>query len=356
MQNNPTTKQTPGNTIAAPRKSERNEKKPVIGISVGDINGIGLEVILKALSDKRMLNMMTPVIFSAPDVVNFYRGHLKINLKFDLCHRPDQIHHGSINVVSCWKEKLMVSFGEVNETGGTSAFYSLQSATKALENKYIDAVVTAPINKNNIQREDFSFPGHTEYFTTQFEANDSLMFLVNDELRVGVVTGHIPLTSVGESITRERVTRKLNLMLNSLKQDFGIQKPKVAVLGLNPHAGEEGLLGAEEENIIKPVIEQVRKNGNLVYGPFPADGFFGMMHYRKFDGVLAMYHDQGLIPFKTIAFQTGVNYTAGLPVIRTSPDHGTAYDLAGKNGADETSMREALYLACDIVNARRQVT
>lgn len=356
MQNDPTPSKTSGNTRQATHPTHApNEKKPVIGVSVGDINGIGLEVILKALSDRRILNMITPVIFSAPDVINFYRGQLKINLKFDLCHRPDQIHHGRVNVVPCWKEKLMVSFGEINATGGSSAFYSLQSAARALENQYIDAVVTAPINKNNIQREDFSFPGHTEFFTAQFEADDSLMFLVNDELRVGVVTGHIPLTSVGKNITRERVGRKLNLMLNSLKQDFGIQKPRVAVLGLNPHAGEAGLLGAEEENIIKPVIEQSRKNGNLVYGPFPADGFFGMMQYRKFDGVLAMYHDQGLIPFKTIAFQTGVNFTAGLPVIRTSPDHGTAYDLAGKNAADETSMREALYLAADIVKTRREV-
>nr|MDQ3395111.1 4-hydroxythreonine-4-phosphate dehydrogenase PdxA [Bacteroidota bacterium] len=232
------------------------------------------------------------------------------------------------------------------------SYMALKKVTENLKAGLIEAVVTAPINKKNIQNEAFNFPGHTEYFTEHFGSNESLMLLVNDGLRVGVVTGHIPLKDVCNDVTTEKLSEKIRIFENSLKKDFGIQKPKIAVLGLNPHAGEDGVLGKEEIELISPVIEGFRKKGSFVFGPYPADGFFGMMQFKKFDGVLAMYHDQGLIPFKTLAFETGINFTAGLSIVRTSPDHGTAYSIAGKNIANESSMREAIYLVSDILNAR----
>jgi 4-hydroxythreonine-4-phosphate dehydrogenase len=267
----------------------------------------------------------------------------------------DQISPKRTNVLNCWNENLEIQPGKVTAEAGQNAFIALKTAVADLQNKHIDAIVTAPINKFNIQSEEFKFAGHTEYFTESFGVKDSLMLLVSNGLRVGVVTGHIPLGSVKEAITKEKIISKATILLNTLKRDFGIAKPRIALLGLNPHAGEEGLLGNEEQDIITPVIQELKHKGNLVFGPFPADGFFGTMSYKKFDAVLAMYHDQGLIPFKTIAFETGINYTAGLPVVRTSPDHGTAYNIAGKNQASETSMREAIFLAIDIVNTRKEV-
>lgn len=326
---------------------------PKIGITIGDINGIGPEVIMKALSDNRLLNYMTPVIYGSTKALSYYRKSLKID-DFNYTHVKNDTEFipKKVNVINCWEDVIDINAGVVSEETGKASFLALKRCVKDLKEGIIDAVVTAPINKLNIQNDEFKFPGHTEFFTTSFEAKDSLMFMTSQDLRIGVVTGHIPLEEVSKRITREVLTSKIDIMLHSLKIDFGINKPKVAVLGLNPHAGEEGLLGNEEQDIIRPVVEIFKNKGNLVFGPFPADGFFGQAEYKKFDAVLAMYHDQGLIPFKAIAFEHGVNYTAGLTAIRTSPDHGTAYSIAGKNVASAVSMREAIYQAYDIIKNR----
>lgn len=333
-----------------------SEQKPIIGITLGDFNGVGPEVTLKALSNNTILKMCTPVIYGSVKVLSKYRKLL--NLEEWTLHPVksiDQISPKRTNVLNCWNENLEIQPGKVTTEAGQNAFIALKTAVADLQNKQIDAIVTAPINKFNIQSEEFKFAGHTEYFTETFGVQDSLMLLVSEGLRVGVVTGHIPLGAVKEAITKEKIMSKATILLQTLKRDFGIQKPRIALLGLNPHAGEEGLLGNEEQEIITPVIQELKHKGNMVFGPFPADGFFGTMSYKKYDAVLAMYHDQGLIPFKTIAFETGVNYTAGLPIVRTSPDHGTAYNIAGKNVASETSIREAIFLAIDIVNMRKEV-
>ncbi|MGK7396137.1 MAG: 4-hydroxythreonine-4-phosphate dehydrogenase PdxA [Candidatus Cyclobacteriaceae bacterium M3_2C_046] len=336
--------------------SGRNtEDKPTIGITIGDINGIGPEVIIKALSDSRILNYLTPVIYGSTKVLSFYRKAFKVNdFNYSQVKSQGSFSPKRINVVNCWDKMMNIEVGVETPEGGNSAFLALEKAVEDLQQGKIEAVVTAPINKNNIQSEDFQFPGHTEYFTQKFNGSDSLMMMVSDQLRVGVATAHVPLNQVSQTITKEALTSKLKIMLQSLKKDFGRQKPKLAVLGLNPHAGEEGLLGMEEKEVIIPVIEEFKNKGHLVFGPYPADGFFGLVQHIKFDGVMAMYHDQGLIPFKTIAFEKGVNFTAGLPIIRTSPDHGTAYNIAGKGQANESSMREAIYLALDIIKMRME--
>ena len=331
--------------------------KPVIGITVGDLNGIGTEIIIKALSDNRLLKMFTPVVYGSTKVLSYYRktlglepfNHHPVNNHFDL-------HTKKINVRNCWQDSVELNPGQVTATGGKYAFLALEAATNDLKEGKIHALVTAPINKKNIQSEDFKFIGHTEYLTHKFNTQnqESLMLLVSEQLRIGVVTSHIPLAEVKKRLTQKAIVNKINLLYKSLKKDFGISKPKIAVLGLNPHAGEDGLLGDEEAEIITPAINECRKKGNLILGPFPADGFFGKMEHKKYDGVMAMYHDQGLIPFKTLAFDEGVNYTAGLPVVRTSPDHGTAYNLAGKNKANEESMLQAIFLAMDITKTRME--
>ena len=336
------------------KSKPQREQLPVVGISIGDVNGIGPEVTIKALSDKRMLNLMTPVIFASAKVISYYRKQCDLEqFNFMTVKGSDAIAYGKVNVINCWEDVVPLEPGKVTSEGGQAAWRSLKTATEQLKMGTLDALVTAPINKNNIQNEEFNYAGHTEFLAKTFEVEDNLMLLVHDRLRVGVVTGHIPLQQVSVQLTRERVRRKLRFMEQSLREDFGINKPRIAVLGLNPHAGEDGLLGAEEEDIIRPVINELKKKGTLVFGPYPSDGFFGAMLHQKFDGVMAMYHDQGLIPFKTLAFEAGVNFTAGLSIVRTSPDHGTAYDIAGKNQASPTSMREALYLACDVVRYRR---
>lgn len=337
-----------------PKRKKKGEL-PIVGISLGDFNGIGPEVTIKALADKRMLNMMTPVIFGSSKVVSYYRKALNLENDFNFMtiKSLDEIAYGKVNVINCWN-KVLVEPGKVTNEAGEAAWLALKAATEALKEDQTDAIVTAPINKHNIQNEEFQYAGHTEYFAKTFEAEETLMFMVHDQLRVAVATGHIPLSEVSNQLTRGLVRKKLKVMEASLKLDFGIQKPKIAVLGVNPHAGEDGLLGSEEQDIIKPVIHELKEKGKLMYGPFPADGFFGVNMQQKFDGVLAMYHDQGLVAFKTLAFEVGVNFTAGLPVVRTSPDHGTAYDIAGKGEASEVSMREALYLACDVIKARRE--
>ncbi|MBC3787741.1 4-hydroxythreonine-4-phosphate dehydrogenase PdxA [Spirosoma utsteinense] len=339
-----------------PIESQGREDRLVIGISLGDYNGIGPEVILKALQYNRLQKLCTPVIYGSMRILNRYRNLIDMK-DWNLNGTPNvgQISHKLTNVITCWPDQSQdIQPGQVTPEAGQAALACLQRAVDDLKEGKLDALVTAPINKYNIQSEEFQFPGHTEYLAQQFEVQDNLMFMVSDTLRVGVVTGHVPLGRVRQNVTRERIAQKLNLMMQSLKQDFGIEKPKIAVLGLNPHAGEEGLLGNEEQDIIKPLLTDLRNKGQLVFGPYPADGFFGTRNYRNFDAVLAMYHDQGLIPFKAIAFEEGVNFTAGMPVVRTSPDHGTAYDIAGKNLADETSMLQAIYTAIDVARQRKE--
>ncbi len=331
----------------------KNKEKPVIGITLGDINGIGPEVVIKALADNRILNYFTPVIYGSTKVLAFYRKALDIE-NFNYTTFRNEVQHKTINVVNCWEDMLPIDMGKVTEAGGTSSYKALEQSVKDLKDGIIDAVVTGPINKHNIQRDDFRFAGHTEYFAATFGAQDSLMFMVSEGLRIGVVTGHIPLKEVSAKLTKELISRKLKIMETSLREDFGIGKPRIAVMGLNPHAGEDGLLGTEDQEVIAPVIDEFKNKGSLVFGPFPADGFFGKGQYKKYDGILAMYHDQGLIPFKTIASHQGVNFTAGLSIIRTSPDHGTAYDLAGKNEAGENSMRAAIFMAYDILKVRTE--
>ncbi len=289
-------------------------------------------------------------------VLNRYRSLLNLkDWNLNGVQTIGQISHKLTNVITCWPDQNQdIQPGQVTPDAGQAALACLQRAVDDLKDGKLDALVTAPINKYNIQSDEFNFPGHTEYLAQQFGVQDNLMFLVSETLRVGVVTGHVPLGSVRQEITPERISQKLKLMMHSLKQDFGIERPKIAVLGLNPHAGEEGLLGNEEKDIIKPLLTRLLDKGDLVFGPYPADGFFGTRAYRKFDAVLAMYHDQGLIPFKAIAFEEGVNFTAGMPAVRTSPDHGTAYDIAGKNLADETSMLQAIYTAIDVARNRKE--
>lgn len=326
-----------------------------VGISFGDINGIGPEVIIKALSDNRVFEYCTPIVYGNTKVASFHRKTLSIaDFTFNVINQAAQALPKRANMINCWQEDVKIDPGVSNETGGKYAFISLEKAMADLLAGEIDALVTAPINKHNIQSPEFSFPGHTEYIQAKCNAAESLMFLLSDDLRVGVVTGHTPLSEVAGSITKEKILSKLALIDESLKKDFWIQKPKIAVLGLNPHAGDNGLIGAEEQTIIIPSIENANEHGIFALGPYPADGFFANNTYLKFDAVLAMYHDQGLVPFKHIAFHNGVNYTAGLPVVRTSPDHGTGYDIAGQDLASESSFREALFTAVNIVERRRE--
>jgi 4-hydroxythreonine-4-phosphate dehydrogenase len=320
-----------------------------IGITIGDVNGIGPEVIIKALLDNRILTNITPIIYGSGKVMSYHKKAIDAQ-EFNpfKINQVEEAKKGKINLINCWEDDVKIDLGQSTEEGGKYAFKSLQAATKDLASNKLDAIVTAPINKHNINSKEFDFPGHTEYLTKLSNESDSVMFMISEKLRIGVVSGHEPLASVSKTITKEKILRKLRIMQQSLIKDFAIRAPKIAVLGLNPHAGEKGLLGSEEIEIISPAVEQARNEGILAFGPYPADGFFGSDSFTKFDAVLAMYHDQGLTPFKTLSFGTGVNYTAGLPIVRTSPDHGTGYDLAGKNQANETSFRNALYLAHDI--------
>ncbi len=326
-----------------------------VGISVGDINGVGMEVIIKTFLDNRMLELCTPIVYGSDKVASFHRKALGItDFSFNIAPSPDQLNTKRANLINCWEEDVKVTLGESTPDGGKYAFKSLKAATEDLASNKVDVLITAPINKHNIQSEEFDFPGHTEYLANYANEDNPLMILVNGGLRVGVATGHISVKEVAEQLTSELILTKLQVMQKSLRQDFKVVKPKIAVLGLNPHAGDNGLIGEEENRIIVPAIRKAQDEGILTFGPFPADGFFGSSVYTQFDGILAMYHDQGLIPFKTLSFGNGVNFTAGLPIVRTSPDHGTAYNIAGKNEASEQSFREAVYLACDIYNNRKE--
>jgi len=329
---------------------------PKIGISIGDINGIGPEVIIKALSSPSINKICTPIIYGSGKHLSKYKSLLGFNeWQFTGIHNIKQINRKQINLINCYEgPNFEVSLGNIQKEAGQLAFQALERATQDLKNGDIHALVTAPISKDNTQGNGFDFPGHTEYLAQTFESEQVLMFLVSEKIKLGVVTGHIPIEQVKRNITKKEITSKLKLIIQSLEVDFGIQKPKIAVLGLNPHAGENGLLGKEDGEIIAPVIEEHRKKGQLVFGPFPSDGFFATQQWRQYDAVLAMYHDQGLIPFKMLAFDTGVNFTAGLSEVRTSPDHGTAFDLAGKGEADAGSMLQAIFAAVDIYRKRSE--
>jgi 4-hydroxythreonine-4-phosphate dehydrogenase len=329
--------------------------KTIIAITQGDINGIGYEVILKTLAEPRVYDDFVPVIYGSSKAAGFYRKQLDIQgLNLNIINTVEEAHAKKVNIINCTDEEIRVEPGKATEEAGKAAFAALERATADMQKGLVDALVTAPINKKNIQSAEFHFPGHTEYLEQVFgEKNSSLMLLVNDVMRVAVVTGHIPVKNIAPVITKELILEKLKTLNQSLKQDFTVIRPRIAVLGLNPHAGDEGVIGDEEETIIKPALAEAQKEGLLCFGPYAADGFFGSGHFNKFDGILAMYHDQGLIPFKTVSMDSGVNYTAGLSAVRTSPAHGTAYDLAGQNLASEESFRQALFMAYDILQNRK---
>lgn len=323
----------------------------IVGISIGDLNGIGSEVILKTFEDSRMLELCTPVIFANVKILSFIRKSFESTIPLHGIDKLEQIVTGKINVLNVWKEGVDLNFGVNDPKVGKYAVKSFVAATKALKEGQVDVLVTAPISKYNIQSEQFNFPGHTDYLDQELEG-DALMLMVQDNLRVGLLTDHIPVNEVASHLTEELITRKIETIKQSLTKDFGVVKPKIAVLGLNPHCGDGGVIGKEDDEIIKPVLKKIFDKGTLVFGPFSADGFFGSNQYENYDAIVATYHDQGLIPFKTLSFGKGVNYTAGLNKIRTSPDHGTAYEIAGKNLANFNSFKEALYLAIDIYNSR----
>ncbi len=325
-----------------------------IGITVGDINGIGLEVILKTIADERILNLCTPVIYGSSKVVSYHKNIVGVEFPFANMSSAHNAENGKVNVVNCWQDNVSITLGKVNEMGGKYALMALETATRELKENKIDALVTAPIHKHAMQLAGFQHVGHTEFLTEKLGSGESVMLMVNDNLRVGLVTNHLPISKVAAAITTEKILSKIIALNNSLKVDFGIEKPIIAVLGLNPHAGDDGTIGTEERDIIMPAIEMAKNKGILAMGPFAADGFFGSDNFRKFDAILAMYHDQGLVPFKTLSFGNGVNFTAGLPFIRTSPDHGTGMDIAGKNEANPHSFRQALFLAIDLVKKRTE--
>ncbi|OWP84052.1 4-hydroxythreonine-4-phosphate dehydrogenase PdxA [Flavobacterium davisii] len=329
-------------------------KKPeniMVGISIGDLNGIGSEVVLKSLEDTRMLELCTPIIFANVKIISYLKKQLNLNVNLHGIDKLDQAVVGKVNVLNVWREGVNLEWGVEDQNVGKYAVKSFVTATQALKEGKIDVLVTAPVSKVNIQSGDFSFPGHTDYLNQELEG-DALMLMIQDSLRVGLLTDHVPINEVVSHLTEELISKKVKTIHQSLIQDFQINKPKIAMLGLNPHSGDHGVIGQEEEMILKPVLKKLFEEGMLVFGPFSADGFFGSGQYEKYDAVVAVYHDQGLIPFKTLSFGKGVNYTAGLDKIRTSPDHGTGFDIAGKGVASHTSFTEAIYAALDIFKAR----
>lgn len=324
----------------------------IVGISIGDVNGIGCEVILKTFEDARMLETCTPVIFANVKTISNVRKLINSQVNFQRIDKLENIIPGKINVINVWTDADEVVLGVKSEIAGAYAVKSLQAATAALKNNQVDVLVTAPINKKNIQSGEFNFPGHTDYLAQELQG-DALMFMIHDQIRVGLLTDHVPVKEVSSHLNEALIHKKIKLVIQSLIQDFTITKPKVAVLGVNPHCGDEGVIGNEDDVVLKPALIKLFDQGYLVFGPFAADSFFGSGQYKNYDAVVAVYHDQGLIPFKTLAFGEGVNYTAGLSKVRTSPDHGTAYEIAGTGTANETSFRQAIYSAIDIFQARK---
>jgi 4-hydroxythreonine-4-phosphate dehydrogenase len=331
------------------------EKKTILaGISHGDINGIGYEVIIKALSDPMINDICTAIVYGSPKVAAYHRKALNINnFNFNNIRSADEAHAKKANLINCSDDNVRVELGKSTQQGGEAAIESLTRAVDDLMEGKVDVLVTAPIDKHNVQSESFHFNGHTDFLKMKAGVEEALMFMISDCMRIGIATDHVPISKVPGLITVDLIVKKIRLMNRSLIQDFGIRKPRIAILGLNPHAGDNSLLGTEERDVITPAIEKVQRDGILAFGPFAADGFFGAGSFTKFDGILAMYHDQGLTPFKALSFDSGVNFTAGLPFIRTSPGHGTAFAIAGKGEASENSFRQALYLACDIYRNRK---
>lgn len=330
----------------------KNEKI-IVGISLGDYNGIGSEIILKTFEDSRMLDFCTPVIFASVKLMSFFKKHYNLEINLHGIDKVEDIIHKKVNVLNVWKENIEVQFGEVTQQAGDYAIKSLEASVKALKTGAIDVLVTAPINKSNIQSKSFNFPGHTNYLAKQLNGK-SLMLMISNTIRVGLLTDHVPVKDVTSTITKNLIIDKINTVYQTLIQDFCLIKPKIAVLGINPHNGDHGVIGTEDDTLVLPTLEEIRNTGKLVYGPYAADSFFGSGNYKNFDAIIASYHDQGLIPFKTLSFGQGVNYTAGLEKIRTSPDHGTAYEIAGKNEANENSFKEAVFAAIEIYNNREE--
>ncbi len=332
------------------------ENKIKIGITHGDINGIGYEVIIKTLMDNRISELCTPIIYGSPKFAAYHRKAIDIqNFNVNQIKSVEQANIKRPNIIDCCADNVRIELGKATKSAGKAAFDALEKATADLKEGKIDAIVTAPINKESIQSEDFNFPGHTEYLAKKFDTEDVLMLMIGENIRVAVVTGHIPVKDISTELTEEKILKKIEILHNTLKNDFGIQRPKIAILGLNPHSGDNGLIGKEEEEIIIPAINKAKEKGIIAVGPYPSDGFFGSGSYTKFDAILAMYHDQGLIPFKTLNFTGGVNYTAGLPIIRTSPAHGTAFEIAGQGKASCDSFREALFLTIDVFKNRKML-
>lgn len=331
----------------------KSADKIKVGISIGDLNGIGSEIVLKTFEDSRMLELCTPVIFASAKVISFFKKKFNSEITFQGIEDASQAIDAKINVVNVWKENVSIRLGEEDKEIGKYAFKSLEAATKALKAGEVDILVTAPINKHTIQSEEFKFPGHTDYLAQEL-GGESLMFMISDTLRVGLLTDHVAVKDVASAITPSLIEKKIRIIYKALQQDFRISQPKIAVLGINPHSGDNGVIGREDEEVLKPTLEKIRNSGKLVFGPYSADSFFGSGNYKNFDAVVAAYHDQGLIPFKTISFGTGVNYTAGLEKVRTSPDHGTAYEIAGKNEANPHSFEEAIFKGIDIFRNRQE--
>ncbi len=333
-----------------------NDRKTVVGITQGDGNGIGYEVIIKSLADERVLEFCTPVIYGSSKIFGFYRKqihNIDQTINTNIITEADEARPKRVNILNCLPDNVYVEPGQATPESAKSAMTALERAVDDIRSSKIDVLVTAPINKRAMVNEGFGYTGHTEYLEKEFGVDDVCMIMVSDTLKVGVVTGHVPLKDVPSLITKERILGKLRLMKSSLERDFGVHSPKIAVLGLNPHCGDGGLLGEEEQSVILPAVEAAAEEGILAFGPYSSDGFFGLGNYSRFDAVLAMYHDQGLAPFKALCFELGVNYTAGLPIVRTSPDHGTAYEMAGRDQADPRSMMSAIYTAIDIASKRK---
>ncbi len=324
-----------------------------LGISIGDLNGIGSEIVLKTFDDSRMLDFCTPIIFANIKILNFLKKQYKLSIHLHAIDQPSNAVDGKVNVVNVWKENVNINFGEEDVKIGEYAFRSLEAATAALKKDDIDVLVTAPINKATIQSDKFNFPGHTDYLAKEL-GGQSLMFMITDNLKVGLLTDHVALKDIATVITPELIEKKIKIIQETLKSDFRVRKPKIAVLGINPHSGDNGLIGKEDEEVLKPTIKKLRDKGDLVFGPYAADSFFGTKNYKNFDAVIASYHDQGLVPFKTLSFGMGVNFTAGLNKVRTSPDHGTAFEIAGKNEANINSFKEAVFKGIEIFKARKE--
>jgi len=335
------------------RSVKKDNIRVKVGITHGDLNGIGYEIIIKSLHDQRMLDDITPIVYGVSKVASYHRKVMEMNeFNFNLVRSADIANPNRPNIVNVTEEEVKIEIGKSTTVAGKLAFQALEKAILDLQENHLDVIVTAPINKKNIQSEEFHFPGHTEYLAEKCNCDEVLMLMVSNNIRIGVVTTHIPLKEVSSHLTKELIIQKMRIMDRSLKRDFRIPKPKIALLGLNPHAGDNGLLGKEEEDIIIPALKAAFDEGIHAFGPYAADGFFGSSSFSKFDGILAMYHDQGMIPFKALSFESGVNFTAGLPIIRTSPAHGTAFEIAGKNEASPESMRAAIYLAADVYRNR----